>query len=541
MWSAGSVPAFFLGRVVHPRSPLIPSLPVRSTCFHPVIRPLSGDWQPLAALRRLACWLPGTLLFHSGGASSERGRYSFLTADPVEWFTLAAPPAGNLAGQSRWAGAASPLDGAPLELLDQRLTRFATAAVPGLPPFQGGWAGLLGYGLGDCFERLPRPGRDWLQVPALQLGLYDFCLAWDHWLGTVHLISQGLPETDPDRRQARAEARADEILSGLERAGGNRSGTTGAPDSSAEPLGSEADADKPADPPAAPDWMRLLDPARPLYSNFSRAEYLAAIRRCVDWIHAGDAFQINLAQQLWTPATVPDIELLSAMHQQNAAPFSAWMDLGRIRLVSASPERLFSLREGWLESRPIKGTRSRDLEDPQRDQRLARELLESDKDHAENTMIVDLLRNDLSRFCRDESVQVTQWCGLESYSRVHHLVSVIRGQVLPGVPASRILAAMFPGGSVTGAPRIRAMEIISELERDARGAYCGSLGYFGLDGSADFSILIRTVTGFAGWWQFPVGGGIVADSDPEAELAETWTKAEGLLRAMDTVSGKERR
>ena len=200
------------------------------------------------------------------------------------------------------------------------------------------------------------------------------------------------------------------------------------------------------------------------------------------------------------------------------------------RSSSASPERFLQVLDGEVETRPIKGTRPRSG-DPAADRAAEAELLASEKDRAENVMIVDLLRNDLARVCRPESVRVGQLCGVEAYEHVLHLVSAVRGRLRENCSPIDLVRAAFPGGSVTGAPKVRAMEIIAELEPTARGAYCGSLGYLGFDGSLDLNILIRTITAGRGWWQFPVGGGIVADSTPEREYEETWHKAEGLLRA----------
>jgi para-aminobenzoate synthetase component 1 len=222
--------------------------------------------------------------------------------------------------------------------------------------------------------------------------------------------------------------------------------------------------------------------------------------------------------------------LYHRLRQRNPAPFAGYFDLGEFQIVSASPERFVQVLDGWVETRPIKGTRQRGDQRPA-DNDHATRLQASEKDRAENVMIVDLLRNDLSRVCRPDSVQVTELCSLERYQFVQHLVSAVRGRLREGRGCVDLIRAAFPGGSVTGAPKVRAMEIIAELEPTARGPYCGCLGYLGFDGSMDLSILIRTVTAGRGWWQAPVGGGIVAQSEPEAEYEETWQKAEGLLRA----------
>ncbi len=220
------------------------------------------------------------------------------------------------------------------------------------------------------------------------------------------------------------------------------------------------------------------------------------------------------------------------LRRRNPATFAAYFDLGEFQIASASPERFLQVRDRRVEARPIKGTRRRSPW-PEADLFAGDELLESQKDRAENVMIVDLLRNDLSRVCEPETVHVADLCRLETYEFVQHLVSVVRGNLGPEYGPLDLLAAAFPGGSITGAPKVRAMEIIAELEPTARGPYCGSLGYLGFDGTMDTSILIRTITAGRGWWQFPVGGGIVAQSDPQREYEETWHKAEGLLRALE--------
>jgi para-aminobenzoate synthetase component 1 len=269
-----------------------------------------------------------------------------------------------------------------------------------------------------------------------------------------------------------------------------------------------------------------------LLSNFSLNDYRAAVERAIDYIHAGDIFQVNLAQRLLYPARGEALDLYLRLRHCNPAPFAAWFDLGTAQIASASPERFFSVQGGRVEARPIKGTRRRTAW-AEADLFAGDELLESEKDRAENVMIVDLLRNDLSRVCAADSVHVSQLCGLETYQFVQHLVSVVEGSLSPGQSAATLLHAAFPGGSITGAPKVRAMEIIAELEPTARGFYCGSLGYLGFDGASDWNILIRTITAACGWWQLPVGGGIVAQSSPLREYEETWHKAEGLLRALE--------
>ncbi|HWB01339.1 MAG TPA: anthranilate synthase component I family protein, partial [Pirellulales bacterium] len=271
---------------------------------------------------------------------------------------------------------------------------------------------------------------------------------------------------------------------------------------------------------------------RDLTSNFAPDEYLRAVERAIEYIRAGDIFQVNLSQRLLHPAHDGSVAIYLRLRERNPATFAAYFDLGKFQIVSASPERLLQSIDGQVEARPIKGTRPRAAR-PEADLFAGDELQASEKDRAENVMIVDLLRNDLSRVCTADSVRVTQLCHVERYEFVQHLVSAVRGTLRPPMDAIDLVRAAFPGGSITGAPKVRAMQIISELEPTARGAYCGALAYLGFDGSFDSSILIRTITAGGGWWQAPVGGGIVAQSDPQAESDETWHKAEGLLRALE--------
>jgi len=291
-------------------------------------------------------------------------------------------------------------------------------------------------------------------------------------------------------------------------------------------------------------------------SNFDRANYLRTVARAREYVHAGDCFQANIAQRLLFPQNEHTLELYQRLRELNAAPFAGYLDLGEFVIASASPERFLrvchelsekgsdpenargqtpfritSKRPDEIQARPIKGTRPRGMT-PEEDLARIEELQESAKDRSENVMIVDLLRNDLGRVSEYGSVRVEELCRVESFRYVHHLVSQVCGRLRARLGPMDLLRAAFPGGSVTGAPKVRAMEIIAELEPNARGPYCGSLGYIGFDGSMDSSILIRTFTAGRGWVQFPVGGGIVADSDPAHEYEETWHKAEGMLRAL---------
>ena len=402
-----------------------------------------------------------------------------------------------------------------IEQLREVLNEYPSQPIAGLPPFTGGLAGMISYDHNRKLETIQPAKYDVFNVPDLAFGLYDVVVAFDHVSNESWLISQGFDAADNSRRQTIAQERFDFFHSLL------RSNTT-----------------QPAESKFAPTVpLSNLAPQYPvaglpfLTSNFSEQEYMATVQKCIDYIYAGDVFQINLAQRLLAKANCDSTELYDRLRKHNPAPFSCYFDLGNTQVISSSPERLISIHDGQVETRPIKGTRRR-TGHSQLDNAVSQQLLSSEKDRAENIMIVDLMRNDLSRFCTDDSIEVTQLCGLEKYQSVFHLVSVIRGRLQEGHDAFSALKATFPGGSITGAPKVRAMEIIAELEPTARGIYCGSVGYIGADGNADFNILIRTITAQNGYWQLPVGGGLVAQSTPELEYQETWTKARAMLKAI---------
>ena len=346
------------------------------------------------------------------------------------------------------------------------------------------------------------------------------------------IVSTGMPESEAGGRRQRAAQRLEQVkkwIEGVSLADGARSPWCGVrrPGHSAAREPGHCTARGPAHSTAG--WA--VPGLAGLESNFEPAAFLDAVRRAVDFIHAGDCFQVNLAQRLLFPFTDDPVALYRRLRQRNPAPFAGYFDQGDFVLASASPERFLEVDRGAVCTRPIKGTRPRGGSEEE-DCRRQEELLASAKDRAENIMIVDLLRNDLGRACAYGSIHVPVLCQIESFAYVHHLVSEVRGRLRHGQDALDLLRAAFPGGSITGAPKIRAMEIIAELEPHARGWYCGSLGYVGFDGSMDSNILIRSFTLGHGWAQFPVGAGIVADSDPQREYEETWHKAKGMAQAL---------
>jgi para-aminobenzoate synthetase component 1 len=445
------------------------------------------------------------LVLDSADRHAERGRYSYLAADPVAVF-------GAEVGEDASVRAS-------FEQIREAVLTDALAPIPGLPPFQGGLGFLLGYELGRRFERLPASRHDEFGLPDWSAALYDWVISFDHLTNRAWIVSSGIGSSptknvDPHR----AESRLKQVLTWLR---------------------------KPAPPePTAttPGGKNLLAPAdlvpqHPLShftgvtSNFSRSGYETAVRRVIEYIHAGDCFQVNLSQRLLAPLREPPLELYGRLRSLNPSPFAAYYDAGDFQVLSTSPERFLQVNNGCVSTRPIKGTRPRYVS-PEGDRAVVDELMQNPKDRSENVMIVDLLRNDLGKVCEFGSVRVPTLCTVETFPFVHHLVSEVTGKLKPGFGLFDLWAAAFPGGSVTGAPKVRAMEIISELEPTARGPYCGSLGWLGWDGSSDSNILIRTFTAARGWVQFPVGGGIVVDSNPAREYEETLHKATGLLRAL---------
>ncbi|RLB71045.1 MAG: aminodeoxychorismate synthase component I, partial [Deltaproteobacteria bacterium] len=271
-----------------------------------------------------------------------------------------------------------------------------------------------------------------------------------------------------------------------------------------------------------------------LQSNFSYAEYKMAIKRILEYIAAGDIYQVNLSQRFVTPFTRDSREFYLHFRNLSPAPFGAYIETGKHAIMSNSPERYLLIQDNYIETRPIKGTRPRG-KTTEEDKKLGLELLKSTKDQAEHIMIVDLERNDLGRVADYGSVHVPEMQILESYANVHHMVSTVAGKIRPGMSSSDCLRNSFPGGSITGAPKLRSMEIIDELEPSCRGVYTGSIGYFDFSGDLDFNIAIRTAIACEDHLYFQVGGGIVADSDPDDEYQETHTKAAAFRKALTTA------
>ncbi len=438
--------------------------------------------------------LPGLALLESA-RPGRNARWTYLTADPVA--VLEGPAAG-------------PDPFAVARRLVARLDR--TVVVPAdAPRFLGGLVGFLGYDLGHALERLPSIAADDQGLPLLRLALHDWVVAWDRRTGYAWLGGRAL---DGDAR--RLSRRLDDVHARL---------------TSPEVRSRAPSTDEPPDVPTLE-----------FRSGLSRAEYEARVELVRDRIARGDIYQANLTRRLATPFDADPWDRYRRLRTGDPSLFSAYLDLGPSQLsgrpralLSASPEPFLAVdADGAVSTDPIKGTRPRGR-DRAEDRALACELLTSAKDRAENVMIVDVLRNDLGRVCRPGSVRVPRLCRLERTAAVQHLVSTVTGRLAPGRDAFDLLAASFPGGSITGAPKIRAMEILEELEPVRRGPYTGALGWIGPDGAMQTSILIRTLVADGRQLTLHVGGGITYRSDPGAEWDETVAKARGPLTAIGGV------
>ena len=488
---------------------------------------------PATCLDKLASQ-PFLAFLDSASAHPDLGRYSYLAFDPFAVFKVEQ-------GKASWNGTA--LDDPPFVALKRKLDLYRCDPAspsdtdPGcLPPFQGGALGYFSYEAGRLLENLPTTTREDERLPDMLLPFYDLVLATDLFPScyadepAAWIFSTGFCAGDirsEEERLARAKERLDWFKSCLLKA-------HAAPEANRSA------------PPAITGWR----------SSMSRPGFEAAIGQTRTHILDGDIFQANITQRF--SAKVPEVSNVSGGHEErlsaptplayyqqlrahNPAPFAAYLDMGDHVIASSSPERFIILNDrGHVETRPIKGTAPRDLSDKNRDRQLADQLAQNDKDRAENVMITDLMRNDLSRVCKKGSIKVPTLCGIESYARVHHLVSAVTGELRDGLGAVALLGASLPGGSITGAPKIRAMEIITDLEDLPRGVYCGAIGYLSFTGAMDTNIAIRTALFRDGKVHIHVGGGITALSEPEEEYEECLHKADAMLHAFGTSLEAER-
>jgi para-aminobenzoate synthetase component 1 len=430
---------------------------------------------------------PGAVLLDSGRPDADRGRFDIISAWPLE--TLA--PATDESGA------------AFLQRLRASVARLGEADLPESNPlpFAGGLIGYLAYDLGRLLEPLPTQAVDDLHLPSAGLGLYAWALISDHQLRTSQLVFH--PQLADDERQRLIDLFGHPLIS----------------------------KDTASEHAASPDATFSL--TAPFKTDISANQYRHAIERIHGYIEAGDCYQVNFAQRFRASYSGDPWVAYQALREACPTPFSGYLSLPEgDAVLSLSPERFVKVSQRQVETRPIKGTRPRG-QNPADDAAYAEELLASEKDRAENLMIVDLLRNDLGRTCRIGSVKVPELFSLESYPNVHHLVSVVTGELAYGKDALDLIGGSFPGGSITGAPKIRSMQIIDELEPSRRALYCGSLMYLDVRGEMDSSIAIRSLLAKDGQIACWGGGGIVADSQWESEYQETFTKVRVLMQTLE--------
>ncbi|ODU01643.1 MAG: aminodeoxychorismate synthase, component I [Thiobacillus sp. SCN 63-1177] len=423
---------------------------------------------------------PWAVFLDSGRPRSTAGRIDILAARPSATLVTR----GGMSEIRRHDGTGPPVSLSPDDPFDLLRQALAADGLPGPLPFTGGAIGYFGYDLARRIERLPRLAHDAEAIPDMAVGIYDWAVVVDHEQRASWLVGAG--------RDPRTAATWDRLATLF----GNAPG-------------------------AAAAAQRRPFRVGTVSCNFTRDAYRRAFSQIQRYIAAGDCYQVNLAQRL---------------RRLNPAPYSAYLNLPDVRILSSSPERFLEVKQGHVETKPIKGTRPRAAA-PEADSMLARELRDSLKDRAENLMIVDLLRNDLGKVCAPGSVAVPRLFEIESFATVHHLVSTVTGRLAGNVDAAALLRASFPGGSITGAPKLRAMQIIEELEPDRRGVYCGAVGWLGFNGNMDSNIAIRTLVLARDTLRFWAGGGIVADSKADEEYQECLDKAAAMLRLVCESGG----
>jgi anthranilate synthase component 1 len=463
---------------------------------------LADSLTPLGVYRRLAAQSPTRFLFESVTGGDSVSRYSFLGASPWGIYRLQ----GDRLELER-SGARVPIDGDPLENLRAEL--MAIGSDQGHLPLTGGFVGFLGYDFVRLLERLPGPPPDPFDLPLTLLARFDNLVIFDHAHQKVLAIAN---EIEGEVSRQEADQQLDALTTLL----------THAAEGSAIEV-----------PGESPDLLPAPEP------SMSSEEFGAAVDRAKAYIAAGDIFQVVLARRWSMQLDIQPLALYRALRTVNPSPYMVLFETPEVSLVGASPEMLVRKSGSRIETRPIAGTRPRSA-DPAEDRRLADELLADEKERAEHVMLVDLGRNDLGRVATPASVSLPSFMEIERYSHVMHIVTGVEAEIGAGRVAFDALSACFPAGTVSGAPKIRAMEIIDELEPEARGPYAGAVGYLSYGGDLDTCITIRTLVVRPGEVSVTAGAGIVADSDPEAEARETESKAAATLAAVELAVSLDR-
>jgi len=469
----------------------------------PVYREILGDTlTPVTAYVR-AGWKNQAFLFESVVGGERIGRYSFLGGDPlvrIEAF-------GQDVQLTRNGKTESSRHSDPLALLQQLVDEHRSVHLPGLPRFCGGAVGYAGYDVVRYVERLPNPPTDDRHLPDLSFALYDSMVVFDHIRKTILVVSHASTEGDLKANYDAACRRVDELVSRLQ--------TT-------------------PDRLEAHDIQPQGQPQMKWKSNFTQPEFEEVVEKAKEYIRAGDIFQVVCSQRLELETKASAFEIYRALRVVNPSPFMFLLDTPHCQLIGASPEIMVRVEEGEVTIRPLAGTRPRGKDEAE-DKALADELLADPKEIAEHVMLVDLARNDVGRVAEYGSVRLSDVMAVERYSHVMHITSDVMGKMRPGLTALDALRAGLPAGTVSGAPKVRAMEIIDELERNRRGPYAGAVGYLDYTGNMDTCIALRTLVLIGNKAYVQAGAGLVADSVPSAEYQETLNKAKGLLRAIETA------
>jgi len=482
----------------------------------PVWRCLFSDaLTPVTAFHRIDSG-QSACLFESVIGGEKVGRYSFLAADPFLELSatrnvVTVVSDGGVSGKRREQYEAAD----PLEEIRLRLAEFQAAHVPELPPFSGGAVGYASYDVVRYTEHLPNAPQDDRGLPDLCFGFYDHMAVFDNVSKTMFVIAMAHVDQDGGNAEASfddAKRRVDELVTQLS---------------------------TPIDPLPAADIDTSGAAEIPYRSNFKREDFEDAVRKCVEYIRAGDIFQVVLSQRLELDIHSDPFEIYRTLRVVNPSPFMFFVRSPDVTLVGSSPEIMCRVMDGTVTVRPLAGTRTRG-HDEQEDKRLAEELLADPKERAEHVMLVDLGRNDVGRVAKYGSVQLSDVMVIERYSHVMHITSNVTGQLADGKDAFDALKASLPAGTVSGAPKVRAMEIIDELEPHRRGPYAGAVGYFDYGGNMDTCIALRTIVIKDGKAYVQAGAGIVADSVPELEFQETLNKARGLLKAIEITEQRSK-
>jgi anthranilate synthase component 1 len=466
----------------------------------PVYREILADTEtPVTALMKLAD-RPHLFLLESIEGGEKWGRYSFLGADLLAIFRVRD---NEIVIEENGTVQRRPHGGDPLRFLKELLHRYRPVPVEGLPRFSGGAVGFLGYDMVRYFEELPAVAAGGIPTDDAVFMITDSLVIFDNVRHTIKVVAYAVTEGEEDLRPVydKALRRIDAMTDLLK-------------------------APRPVKPAAV-----IRKDAIPFRSDMTPDAFKSMVVRAKEYIAAGDIIQVVLSQRFQRDSSADPVDLYRALRHVNPSPYMFFLRLQEMHLIGSSPEVMVRLEEGIAELKPIAGTRRRGKNE-QEDRRLADELLQDPKERAEHVMLVDLGRNDLGRIARIGSVQVGQLMAVERYSHVMHLVSDIQAQIAPEKDCFDVLKATFPAGTLSGAPKIRAMEIIAELEPFCRGPYGGAVGYFSYDGNMDFCITIRTMLIRGGKIFLQAGAGIVADSDPETEYKETLGKAEGMVQAV---------